>query len=63
MGTVIAHRPEQCGTTPKTSERQQAGSKKAGRGATPRDSLRPGFLLEKAWIPAPIRGGKPRGRF
>ena len=34
-------------------------SKKGGRGATPRDSLRPGFLLEKAWIPRPGPGGEP----
>ena len=44
MGTVIAYRPEQCGTTAKTSECQRAGPKLGGRGATPRDSLRPGFL-------------------
>ena len=28
------------------------------RKATPRDSLRPGFLLEKAWIPARDRAGR-----
>ena len=44
MGTVIAYRPEQCGTTAKTSECQRAGPKLGGRGASPRDSLRPGFL-------------------
>src|SRR5699024_3655985 len=43
----------------KTSECQRAGHKKGGRGASPRDSLRPGFLLEKAWIPRPGPGGKP----
>ena len=26
-------------------------------GGPPGDSLRPGFLIEKAWIPAPDRGG------
>ena len=32
------------------------------RKATPRDSLRPGFLLEKAWIPRPGPGGNPPRR-
>ena len=44
MGTVIAPRTKQCGTTAKTSEWERAGHKTGGRGATPRDSLRPGFL-------------------
>ena len=57
MGHEIAQRPEQCGTTAKTSEWKRAGPKPGGRGDTPRDSLRPGFLLEKAWIPARDRAG------
>ena len=44
IGPEIAPPPEQCATTAKTSECQRAGPKKGGRGATPRDSLRPGFL-------------------
>ena len=51
MGTVIAPRPEQCGTTAKTSEWEQAGHKKRGsRGQGPRRS----FLRlspEKAGLP------------
>ena len=63
MGTVIVPRPEQCGTIAKTSERERAGPKKRGGGGPPpRDSLRPGFLLEKAWIPRPGPGGNPRRR-
>ncbi len=41
MGTETATLPKQCATSPKTSERAQAGHKKGG--ATPA-SLRPGFL-------------------
>jgi len=45
MGTVIAYRPEQCGTQ---RQNERASSERAlnqgGRGVTPRDSLRPGFL-------------------
>ena len=61
MGTVIAQPPEQCGTIAKTSESERALNQ-GGRGATPRDSLRPGFLLEKAWIPRPGPGGEPPRR-
>ena len=49
-------------TTPKRASESERALKKGGRGATPRDSLRPGFLLEKAWIPRPGPGGEPRGR-
>ncbi len=42
MGTVIAPPPGQCGTNPKTSERQQAGHKNPGsRGQSPRPSFSP----------------------
>ena len=51
MGTVIVPRPEQCGTTAKTSECQRAGHKRRGsRGQGPRRS----FLRlspEKAGLP------------
>ena len=40
MGTVIAYRPEQCGTTAKTSECQRAGPKLQGRGHPPGDCVR-----------------------
>ena len=43
--------------TPKRASANERALKKGGRGATPRDSLRPGFLLEKAWIPARDRAG------
>ena len=62
MGAVIAPPPKQCGTTAKTSECQRAGHKNGGAGGYPRDSLRPGFLLEKAWIPRPGPGGNPPRR-
>ena len=48
--------------TPKRASGNERAIKKGGRGATPRDSLRPGFLLEKAWIPRPGPGGNPRCR-
>ena len=62
MGTVIAPPPKQCGTTAKTSEWERAGHLYVYLLVLPRDSLRPGFLLEKAWIPRPGPGGKPRCR-
>ena len=47
-------------------QNERASSERAitqgGRGASPRDSLRPGFLLEKAWIPRPGPGGNPPRR-
>ena len=42
---------------PKPASGNERALKKGGRGALPRDSLRPGFLLEKAWIPARDRAG------
>ena len=45
--------------TPKRASANERALKMGGRGATPRDSLRPGFLLEKAWIPRPGPGGEP----
>ena len=62
MGLVIAYRPEQCGTTAKTSECQRAAPKLGGAGAPPR-LFASGLSLEKAWIPPPGPGGNPRRRF
>ena len=58
MGTVIAYRPEQCGTTAKTSECQRAGHKPGGAGGIPPRLFASGLSLEKAWIPRPGPGGK-----
>ena len=44
MGPEIAPPSGQCTTTAKTSEWERAAPKPGGRGASPRDSLRPGFL-------------------
>ena len=63
MGYEIAQRPPRCASNAKTSEWERAGPKKGGAGGHPRDSLRPGFLLEKAWIPRPGPGGNPPRRF
>ena len=57
MGLVIAHRPEQCGTTAKTSECQRAGHKNGGAGGHPPRLFASGLSLEKAWIPARDRAG------
>ena len=57
MGTVTAPLPEQCATSPKTSERQQAGHKKRGAGGHPPRLFASGLSLEKAWIPARDRAG------
>ena len=62
IGPVIAHRPEQCGTTAKTSECQRAGPKKGGAGGHPPRLFASGLSLEKAWIPRPGPGGEPRRR-
>ncbi len=63
MGSEIAPRPGQCGTNPKTSERQQAGHKTRGsRGLAP-GPLSPHFSGEMGTPPgrrAP-RGAAPRG--
>ena len=58
MGSEIAPPSEQC-APPRQNERasSERALKMGGRGATPRDSLRPGFLLEKAWIPCPGPAG------
>ena len=58
MGTVIAPPPGQCGTNPKTSERQQAGHKNRGPGAQPRPSFSP-FLGRNG---DPRRAGGATGR-
>ena len=62
MGTVPAPPPGQCATTAKTSEWQRAGYKKGGAGGIPPRLFASGLSLEKAWIPAPDRGGGPRRR-
>ena len=64
MGTVIAPPPGQCGTNPKTSERQQAGHKTRGPGACPWCSfLR--LSSKKVGLPRRsrrgTRGAAPRG--
>ena len=45
--------------TPKRASGNERAIKNGGAGVLPRDSLRPGFLLEKAWIPRPGPGGEP----
>ena len=62
MGTVIVPRPEQCGTTAKTSECQRAGPKPRGAGGHPPRLFASGLSLEKAWIPRPGPGGNPPHR-
>ncbi len=57
MGLEIAPRPEQCGTTAKTSERERAGLKHGGAGGHPPRLFASGLSLEKAWIPARDRAG------
>ena len=57
-GTEIVPQSWQCGTEPKAERAGASGLKKGGAGDLPRDSLRPGFLLEKAWIPARDRAGR-----
>ena len=49
--------------TPKRASGNERAIKNGEAGVLPRDSLRPGFLLEKAWIPRPEPGGEPRCRF
>ena len=56
--TEIVPQSWQCGTEPKAERAGASGLKKGGAGDLPRDSLRPGFLLEKAWIPARDRAGR-----
>ena len=48
---------------PKRASGNERAIKNGEAGVLPRDSLRPGFLLEKAWIPRPGPGGEPRCRF
>ena len=62
MGHEIVQRPEQCGTTAKTSECQRAGHKPGGAGGIPPRLFASGLSLEKAWIPRPGPGGNPPRR-
>ena len=62
MGHEIVQRPEQCGTTAKTSECQRAGHKPGGAGGIPPRLFASGLSLEKAWIPARDRAGNPPRR-
>ena len=61
MGSVIAQRPEQCGTTAKTSEWQRADPKTGGPGGNAPGALSSGFLRRKPGS-RPEPGGKPRCR-
>ena len=58
MGTVIAYRPEQCGTQ---RQNERASSERAlnqgGAGGHPPRLFASGLSLEKAWIPRPGPGG------
>ena len=58
MGYEIAPRPSRC-APPRQNERvgNERPLTQGGGGHPPRDSLRPGFLLEKAWIPRRDRAG------
>ena len=58
MGSEIAPRPGQCGTTAKMSERQQAGHKTRGPGGLPPALFLP--ISREQWGPPPGRRG-PRG--
>ena len=63
MGTVIAPRSEQCGTTAKTSEWERAGHKPGGPGGLPPALFLP--ISREKWGPPPgrraPRGAAPRG--
>ena len=48
--------------TPKQNERAASGLKNGGAGGHPPRLFASGLSLEKAWIPRPGPGGKPRGR-
>ena len=59
MGGEIAPRPGQCGTNPKTSERQQAGHKTGGSGGKAPGPLSPHFSGEMG---TPAGQAGPPGR-
>ena len=59
MGPVIAHRPEQCGTTAKTSECQRAGPKKRGGGGPPPATLCVRAFSRESLDPPPGTGREP----
>ena len=50
MGLEIAPRPEQCGTTAKTSERERAGLKHGGAGGIPPRLFASGLSLGRITI-------------
>ena len=57
MGTVIAHRSEQCGTQPQNERVGTSGPLKKGGGGHPPRLFASGLSLEKAWIPPRDRAG------
>ena len=59
MGTVIAHPPEQCVTTAKTSECQRAGHKKRGGGGPPPATLCVRAFSRESLDPPPGTGREP----
>ena len=63
MGSIQTHCRFAASLPQKMERAPASGFIRSGSRAKPWDSLRPGFLLEKAWIPAPDRGGKPRCGF
>ena len=61
--TFARKRPRRFPPTQKRKRAPASGFFPGSAGGFPCDSLRPGFLLEKARIPAPDRGGGAHGRF
>ena len=58
MGTVIAHRPEQCGTQPQNERAVASGPSKGGGGPPPR-LFASGLSPRESLDPRPGPGGKP----
>ena len=58
MGTVIAHRPEQCGTQPQNERAVASGPSKGGGGPPPRLFVS-GLSPRESLDPRPGPGGKP----
>ena len=57
MGSIKTHCRLAAPLSQKMERAPASGFILGVQGGTPCDSLRPGFLIEKAWIPAPDRGG------